>query len=202
MRRGCRGRASEAAARLGGGGAAREGARRRHWMRGGRGGGLGVPLPPELAFANSQVPSTLCNPAAHFSSRATPGTSRPLPFLLPLGPRRGFARPARAAQLHRRREARAAAPGATGSGGMRARRLAWRSRTCTLPSRLPPWGVPPCASPGEPSPGGGGMGLEWRLHTGEPSGSAGQVGAVLSAPTAQSPPQTLTSPPTSDGWLP
>lgn len=42
-------------------------------MRGARGGGLGVLLPPELAFANSQVPSTLCNPATHFSKPCDTG---------------------------------------------------------------------------------------------------------------------------------
>lgn len=100
-------------------------------MRGARGGGLGVPLPPELAFANSQVPSTLCNPATHFSKPCDTGHISALSFLLPLGaPQEGMARPGCAARLHRRRQEAAA----TGSSGMRARGLAWRSRTCILPS--------------------------------------------------------------------
>lgn len=168
-------------------------------MRGARGGGLGVPLPPELAFANSQVPSTLCNPATHFSKPCDTGHISALSFLLPLGaPQEGMARPGCAARLHRRRQEAAA----TGSSGMRARG-AGLAQSDVHPSELPPRGIPPCASPGKLSTGGGGVGSKSRLCTqGCLSGTAGQVGAVLSAPTAQRPPQTLHSPPISAGWLP
>lgn len=74
--------------------------------RGSRVGGLCVRSRQELAFANYQVPSTLCNRATHFSKPCDiQGASQPLSFLLPLGaPEEGFARPGRTALLHWRRE--------------------------------------------------------------------------------------------------
>lgn len=52
------------------------------------------------------------------------------------------------------------------------------------PFGLPPWGVPRYASPGKRSTGCGGVGWQGSL-----SGTTGQVGAVLSAPAAEPPPQ-------------
>lgn len=105
---------------------------------------------------------------------------------------RGLAAPR--AQLRRRR---AAAPGAAGSSGPRAGRLAWRNRTCTLPSCHP--GESLRVPHLESSPLDAGV---WAASgdfstQGCLSGTAGQVGAVLSAPTAEPPPQTLNNPPTS-----
>lgn len=150
---------------------------------------MGFRSRPDLAFANYQVPSTLSNPSAHFSKLCDTGHISAASLPAPAGgPRRGVceAWPSRPAP-----EAAGGAPqlGETaGSGGLRAGRLAWRSRTCILLSchlgeslRVPhlegsPLDVEVWA--------GGGLSTQGCL-----AGTAGQVGAVLSAPTAEPPPQ-------------
>lgn len=164
--------------------------------RGAREGGrLWVPLPPRPGFC--KLPSSfhlmqpfypLLQAARHWAHLGRfPSCSRWGPQKRGL---RGLVAPpssnkaAGGAPL----EARAAAPGTTGSSVLS--REASLAQSDVHPFELPPWGILPCASPKKQSTGCGGVGWKWRLSTqGCLSGTAGQVGAVLSAPTAEPPPQ-------------
>lgn len=73
-------------------------------MRGGA-RGLWISASQEPAFANYQVPSTLCNRAAHFSKLRDTRPSQPLSFLFPLGPRRRVFKACSAAGGGRKRAA-------------------------------------------------------------------------------------------------
>lgn len=101
--------------------------------------GSGFRSRPDLAFANYQVPSTLCNPSTHFSKLRDTGHISAAFLPAPAGgPSRGVceAWPRRPAPI-RQREARRLRRGRQPRGPRalvccEPERLAWRSRTCIL----------------------------------------------------------------------
>lgn len=133
VRRGYRGRARETAARLGGGGAVGEAC-----VGGNKMGEVVLQIGGLLrpAFANYQVPSTLCNRATHFS-KPCDTSGHILVSFLPVPAGAPPERPGRTASRRRREEARclesqAAVAGQRLSLKWRAGKPAWRSQSCIL----------------------------------------------------------------------
>lgn len=156
--------------------------------------GSGFRSRPSCLLQTTKFLPPYATPLPTSPSRASrTGTSRPLSFLLPPGaPRQGTARPGRAASSLG--GGRRASSGGRGLSGMAARRPAWRSRTCILPSchRGEPLRAPHLQS----SPGGGGRGLQVEtLHTGVPFGYCGagrscpfSTYRAIASPNAKPPP--------------